>query len=102
MPTITELALFPIIISAAFDVTLSMVAAVGDHSTRAQHGGRDPYRPSLGFLGLGAQPPLLEWGVVINSGCRYMIDSWWGVTFPGIAISCASLGFNLLVRLVRK
>ncbi len=76
MPTITELALFPIIISATLGVTLSLVAAVGDHSIRAQHGGRDPHRPSLGFLGLGAQTPLLEWGAVINSGCRYMIDSW--------------------------
>ena len=50
----------------------------------------------LGFLGLGAQPPLPEWGAMIATGRRYMIDSWWVVTFPGIAIFCVSLGFNLL------
>nr|WP_316861036.1 ABC transporter permease [uncultured Cohaesibacter sp.] len=50
----------------------------------------------LGFLGLGAQPPLPEWGAMIATGRRYMIDSWWVVTFPGVAIFCVSLGFNLL------
>nr|WP_261395786.1 ABC transporter permease [Salipiger bermudensis] len=50
----------------------------------------------LGFLGLGAQPPLPEWGAMIATGRRYMIDSWWLVTFPGIAILCVSLAFNLL------
>nr|WP_245731606.1 nickel transporter permease [Loktanella fryxellensis] len=50
----------------------------------------------LGFLGLGAQPPLPEWGAMIATGRRYMIDSWWLVTFPGLAILCVSLGFNLL------
>ncbi|TPW27387.1 ABC transporter permease [Martelella alba] len=50
----------------------------------------------LGFLGLGAQPPLPEWGAMIATGRRYMIDSWWLVTFPGVAILCVSLAFNLL------
>lgn len=50
----------------------------------------------LGFLGLGAQPPLPEWGAMIATGRRYMIDSWWLVTFPGLAILCVSLAFNLL------
>lgn len=50
----------------------------------------------LGFLGLGAQPPLPEWGAMIATGRRYMIDSWWVVTFPGIAILAVSLAFNLL------
>ncbi|MDH2327785.1 ABC transporter permease [Cereibacter sp. SYSU M97828] len=50
----------------------------------------------LGFLGLGAQPPMPEWGAMIAMGRRYMIDSWWLVTFPGIAILCVSLAFNLL------
>ncbi|MFD1480895.1 ABC transporter permease [Paracoccus nototheniae] len=50
----------------------------------------------LGFLGLGAQPPLPEWGAMIATGRRYMIDSWWLVTFPGIAILCVSLAFNLI------
>ncbi len=50
----------------------------------------------LGFLGLGAQPPLPEWGAMIATGRRYMIDSWWLVTFPGIAILSVSLAFNLI------
>ncbi|MEQ5872537.1 ABC transporter permease [Sagittula sp. NFXS13] len=50
----------------------------------------------LGFLGLGAQPPLPEWGAMIATGRRYMIDSWWLVTFPGLAILSVSLAFNLL------
>ena len=40
----------------------------------------------LGFLGLGAQPPLPEWGAMIATGRSYMLDSWWLVTFPGLAI----------------
>lgn len=50
----------------------------------------------LGFLGLGAQPPMPEWGAMIATGRRYMIDSWWLVTFPGLAILSVSLAFNLL------
>ena len=50
----------------------------------------------LGFLGLGAQPPVPEWGAMIATGRRYMIDSWWLVTFPGLAILLVSLAFNLL------
>lgn len=50
----------------------------------------------LGFLGLGAQPPMPEWGAMIATGRRYMIDSWWLVTFPGVAILCVSLAFNLV------
>ena len=50
----------------------------------------------LGFLGLGAQPPQPEWGAMIASGRRFLIDSWWVATMPGIAILIVSLGFNLL------
>ncbi len=50
----------------------------------------------LGFLGLGAQPPLPEWGAMIATGRRYMLDSWWLVAFPGGAILLVSLAFNLL------
>jgi peptide/nickel transport system permease protein len=50
----------------------------------------------LGFLGLGAQPPMPEWGAMIATGRRYMLDSWWLVTFPGISILAVSLAFNLL------
>ncbi|MDZ5455760.1 ABC transporter permease [Azohydromonas lata] len=50
----------------------------------------------LGFLGLGAQAPLPEWGAMISEGRRYMLDSWWMVAAPGGAILLVSLTFNLL------
>jgi peptide/nickel transport system permease protein len=50
----------------------------------------------LGFLGLGAQPPLPEWGAMIAAGRRFLIDQWWVAAMPGIAIFVVSLGFNLL------
>ncbi|WP_420962361.1 nickel transporter permease [Brucella sp. IR073] len=50
----------------------------------------------LGFLGLGAQPPLPEWGAMIASGRRFILDEWWVAAMPGLAILIVSLGFNLL------
>ena len=50
----------------------------------------------LGFLGLGAQPPAPEWGLMISSGRSYLLDQWWVATMPGVAIFIVSLGFNLL------
>ncbi|MBY2917065.1 ABC transporter permease [Rhizobium leguminosarum] len=50
----------------------------------------------LGFLGLGAQPPLPEWGAMIASGRRFILDQWWVAAMPGVAILIVSLGFNLL------
>ncbi|HJO88499.1 MAG TPA: nickel transporter permease [Alphaproteobacteria bacterium] len=49
----------------------------------------------LGFLGLGAQPPLPEWGAMISTGRAFLLDQWWVATMPGIAIFVVSLGFNL-------
>lgn len=50
----------------------------------------------LGFLGLGAQPPVAEWGAMAAAGRQYLIDAWWLTAFPGIAILLVSLAFNLL------
>ncbi|HEV7415308.1 MAG TPA: ABC transporter permease, partial [Tianweitania sediminis] len=50
----------------------------------------------LGFLGLGAQPPSAEWGVMLSNGKDYLLSGWWVATFPGIAIFLVSMGFNLL------
>ncbi|MEE8202329.1 MAG: ABC transporter permease [Alphaproteobacteria bacterium] len=50
----------------------------------------------LGFLGLGAQPPLPEWGAMISTGRQYILDQWWVAAIPGTAIFVVSLGFNLL------
>ena len=51
---------------------------------------------SLGYLGLGAQPPAAEWGVLIADGKNFMTTAWWMSIFPGIAIVLAGLGFSLL------
>ncbi len=50
----------------------------------------------LGFLGLGAQPPMPEWGAMIANGRAYVLDQWWVAAAPGAAIFLISLGFNLL------
>ncbi len=50
----------------------------------------------LGFLGLGAQPPLPEWGAMIATGRDFLLDQWWISTIPGFAILIVSMGFNLL------
>ena len=50
----------------------------------------------LGFLGLGAQPPLPEWGAMISRGRTFILDQWWVATMPGFAIIIVSLGFCLL------
>ena len=51
---------------------------------------------SLSFLGYGVQPPTPEWGVMITSGRDFLINQWWLVTFPGLAIASVVLGFNLV------
>ena len=50
----------------------------------------------LGFLGMGAQPPAPEWGTMIATARRFILEQWWVPTIPGIAIFLASLAFNLL------
>ena len=50
---------------------------------------------SLGYLGLGAQPPTAEWGVQIADGKNFMNTAWWISVFPGVAIVVTGLGFSL-------
>jgi len=50
----------------------------------------------LGFLGMGAQPPSPEWGAMIATARRFILEQWWVPTIPGLAIFVASLAFNLL------
>ena len=50
----------------------------------------------LGFLGLGARPPMAEWGAMIADGMQVIFDQWWIAAIPGGAILFASLAFNLL------
>jgi peptide/nickel transport system permease protein len=53
------------------------------------------YVSALSFLGLGTQPPSCDWGLMLAEGRQYITYAWWLVTFPGIAIVIAVLGFNL-------
>jgi peptide/nickel transport system permease protein len=49
----------------------------------------------LGFLGLGVQPPLPEWGAMLSTGRQSMLQAWWLAAIPGLAILTTSLAFNL-------
>jgi peptide/nickel transport system permease protein len=51
---------------------------------------------SLGFLGMGAQPPSPEWGAMIATAKRFIFEQWWVATIPGVAIFLVSLAFNFL------
>jgi peptide/nickel transport system permease protein len=51
---------------------------------------------ALNFLGLGAQPPTPEWGAMINDGRAFLLTAPQLMIYPGLAISLAVLGFNLL------
>ncbi len=51
---------------------------------------------SFGFLGMGAQPPLAEWGVMIADGQAFVQQAWWICLFPGLAAISLGLGFAFL------
>lgn len=51
---------------------------------------------SMSFIGLGAQPPMPEWGAMISTARIYAIDQWWYAAFPGLFILITIMGFNLI------
>lgn len=51
---------------------------------------------ALSFLGLGAQDPTPDWGLMVAEGQNYFTTAWWVVTFPGIAILITAFAFNLI------
>ena len=51
---------------------------------------------SLSFIGLGAQPPTPEWGAMVSTGRKFLLDQWWYPTFPGLFIMLTVIGFNIL------
>ncbi len=51
---------------------------------------------ALSFLGLGAQDPTPDWGLMVSQGQSYFTTQWWLVTFPGAAILVTAVAFNLL------
>jgi peptide/nickel transport system permease protein len=51
---------------------------------------------ALSFLGLGAQPPTAEWGLLIRSSADYVYVAWWYMAFPGLAVMLTAVSFSLL------
>lgn len=51
---------------------------------------------SLSFLGIGVEPDIPSWGIMLNNGRAWIEIAWWVGVFPGIAIALAVLGFNIL------
>jgi len=72
--------------AASAVIIFSMVDAVGNIILAA----------SLGFLGLGAQPPSPEWGAMISDGQNYILSSWWLATMPGLAVVFVGVAFSLI------
>jgi peptide/nickel transport system permease protein len=72
--------------TASAVIIFSMVDAVGNIILAA----------SLGFLGLGAQPPTPEWGAMISDGQNYILSSWWLATMPGLAVVFVGVAFSLI------
>ena len=72
-------ALGPVIVQMTLDIGTVILAAAG-----------------LSFIGLGAQPPNPEWGLMVAEGREYILNEWWIGTFPGLAILFLVLAFNLV------
>ncbi len=59
-------------------------------------GGAILVESGLSFLGLGVQPPTASWGNMLMEGKEHLMEAWWLVTFPGLAIFFTVLGYNFL------
>lgn len=69
----------PIIVQASIDLGSVILAAA-----------------ALSFIGLGAQPPTAEWGLMVNEGRQYILVQWWIAIFPALAMFVLVLGSNLV------
>ena len=74
----------PVLVKATIDVSLAILLLA-----------------ALSFLGVGAQPPMPEWGAMVTIGRKYLLDYPWYATFPGLAIFMVVLAFNILGERVR-
>ncbi len=74
----------PVLVKATIDVSLAILLLA-----------------ALSFLGVGAQPPLPEWGAMVTIGRKYLLDYPWYATFPGLAIFAVVLAFNILGERLR-
>jgi peptide/nickel transport system permease protein len=68
-----------LVVRVALDISAIVITAAG-----------------LGFLGMGAQPPVPEWGTMIATARAFILEQWWVPAAPGLAIFVASVAFNLL------
>ncbi len=57
---------------------------------------------TLGFIGLGAQPPTPEWGTIIAQSRSYALDKWWYGLLPGLVVTITVIGFNLVGDFVQE
>jgi peptide/nickel transport system permease protein len=74
----------PVLVKATIDVSLAILLLA-----------------ALSFLGVGAQPPLPEWGAMVTIGRKYLLDYPWYATFPGLAIFLVVLALNILGERLR-
>jgi peptide/nickel transport system permease protein len=74
----------PVLVKATIDVSLAILLLA-----------------ALSFLGVGAQPPLPEWGAMVTIGRKYLLDYPWYATFPGLAIFVVVLALNILGERLR-
>ncbi|MBX5000144.1 ABC transporter permease [Rhizobium lentis] len=51
---------------------------------------------AVSYLGLGVQPPIAEWGVMVAEGQGFITTAWWITLFPGLSIVCLAFGFSML------
>ena len=72
-------AISPLIVQATLGIATAIIEAAG-----------------LGFLGLGAQPPTPEWGLMLTNGRAFLLNAPWAMIFPGGAILFTTLAFNLV------
>ena len=71
--------LTPIIVASTFGIPQAILALA-----------------ALGFLGLGAQPPIPEWGAMVNTGKEFIFQDPWLITWPGVCIGLVVLSFNFV------
>jgi peptide/nickel transport system permease protein len=51
---------------------------------------------AVSYLGLGVQPPIAEWGVMVAEGQSFITTAWWITLFPGLSIVLFAFGFSML------
>ncbi|MDB4606892.1 ABC transporter permease [Pontimonas sp.] len=71
----------PLLVMATIGVGTAIVTAAG-----------------LSFLGLGAQPPTPEWGIILSEGRNFLATAWWIAVFPGLAITTSVVSISVVGR----